>query len=79
MLDERERKIRAKAYELWEAAGRPAGREKEHWAEAERIVDSDEASKATEPAKPRAPRRNRADSGNATKTKSRPSRKLDRT
>jgi len=33
--DELER-IRARAYELWEQAGRPEGRDSEHWLEAER-------------------------------------------
>lgn len=74
MLDERERKIRAKAYELWESAGRPGGREKEHWAEAERLVDADEAQASS--VKPRAPRRNKANAGEAAQTKLKPSRKL---
>lgn len=59
MPDEREQKIRAKAYELWEAAGRPEGRETDHWAEAERLVDAEGSSTAA-PAKPRKPRRKTA-------------------
>lgn len=31
-----EDRIRHRAYELWEAAGRPHGQEQEHWARAER-------------------------------------------
>jgi hypothetical protein len=31
--------IRARAYELWEDAGRPAGRDVEFWLEAERQVE----------------------------------------
>jgi hypothetical protein len=34
----REDLIRARAHELWEAAGRPEGRELDHWAQAEREV-----------------------------------------
>ncbi|MCQ8781467.1 DUF2934 domain-containing protein [Mangrovibrevibacter kandeliae] len=33
-----EARIRQKAYELWEAEGRPEGRQEEHWAEAKEIV-----------------------------------------
>lgn len=57
MTDEREQKIRAKAYELWEAAGRPEGREREHWAEAERLVDAEASPGAATPVKPGKPRR----------------------
>ncbi|MGE0213314.1 MAG: DUF2934 domain-containing protein [Parvibaculaceae bacterium] len=38
---ERERKIREKAYRLWEEAGRPEGRALEHWAEANRKFDEE--------------------------------------
>lgn len=31
-------RIAAKAHELWEAEGRPHGRDQEHWAEAKEIV-----------------------------------------
>lgn len=31
-------RIAAKAHELWEAEGRPHGRDEEHWAEAKEIV-----------------------------------------
>ncbi|MGT2502103.1 DUF2934 domain-containing protein [Bradyrhizobium guangxiense] len=31
--------MRARAYELWEQAGRPAGRELEFWLEAERLLE----------------------------------------
>ena len=31
-------RIKARAYELWEAAGRPAGRDVEFWLEAERQI-----------------------------------------
>lgn len=33
-----EEKIRRRAYQLWEAEGRPDGRHAEHWAQAEREV-----------------------------------------
>jgi len=37
----REDRIRAKAHELWEADGKPKGREQDHWAEAERLIDAE--------------------------------------
>lgn len=52
-MADRDQKIRNKAYELWEAAGRPEGRQGEHWAEAERLVAAEEAGEA-KPAKKRA-------------------------
>jgi hypothetical protein len=36
----RSRQIRARAYELWEKAGRPAGRDLEFWLEAEREIST---------------------------------------
>ena len=41
-MDHREEKIRARANELWEQAGRPEGQETAHWAEAERMIDDQE-------------------------------------
>ncbi len=46
MLDTTDR-VRDLAYQLWEQEGRPAGRERDHWLEAERLLS------AKEPAKPR--------------------------
>jgi hypothetical protein len=34
----RRRRVKARAYELWEEAGRPSGRDVEFWLEAERQV-----------------------------------------
>lgn len=34
--DDRERRVRDRAYEIWESEGRPSGREREHWEQAER-------------------------------------------
>lgn len=36
MASETEAAVKARAYELWERAGRPEGRHAEHWAQAER-------------------------------------------
>lgn len=36
MDDRKEDRVRTRAYELWEKEGRPHGKDKEHWVEAER-------------------------------------------
>jgi hypothetical protein len=41
-MSNREDRIREKAHELWEAAGQPSGRAEDHWAEAERLVDTED-------------------------------------
>jgi hypothetical protein len=38
----REERIRAKAHELWEEAGRPEGRADDHWLKAARLIDADQ-------------------------------------
>lgn len=53
MDTDREDRIRARAYEIWESEGKPAGREDEHWERARREVDgasADGQSSGTEPA-----------------------------
>src|SRR5918994_1417921 len=42
-----EERIRRRAYEIWEAAGRPDGREQEHWFAAEHESDLGENSSAS--------------------------------
>jgi hypothetical protein len=44
-------KIRARAHQLWEAAGKPEGREHEFWYEAERQVKGDVADNPDEKSK----------------------------
>lgn len=34
--DDREQRVRNRAYDIWEQEGRPSGREREHWEQAER-------------------------------------------
>lgn len=36
--DDRERRIRERAYRIWEEEGRPHGRQEEHWRQASREV-----------------------------------------
>lgn len=40
MTEDREDRIRERAYALWEQAGRPPDTAREHWAEAAREVDA---------------------------------------
>ena len=37
-MDDLERRIQQRAYELWENEGRPQGREQDHWQQAEREI-----------------------------------------
>jgi hypothetical protein len=41
-MDSREDRIRAKAHELWEEAGRPEGEADEHWVKAARLIDGEQ-------------------------------------
>jgi hypothetical protein len=41
MSDQMAEQIRARAHELWEAAGKPEGREHEFWYQAERELKGD--------------------------------------
>lgn len=47
MGNDRNEMIRARAYEIWEEEGRPAGRESEHWRQAEMELDEAAAENAT--------------------------------
>jgi hypothetical protein len=46
MLDTREERIRAKAHALWEADGKPTGRDREHWEQAAKLVEEEEQKAA---------------------------------
>lgn len=46
-LDERNEWLRRRAYALWEAAGRPNGRDADHWHQAVEERDALERSRAT--------------------------------
>ena len=41
-MQDREQKIRERAYEIWDREGRPLGRELEHWTQATREIDQGE-------------------------------------
>ena len=46
MLDSREERIKARAHELWEADGKPEGRDRDHWEQAVKLVDEEERANA---------------------------------
>ena len=41
MAETRENRIRERAYQLWEAGGRPSGRDEEFWHRACEMIDTD--------------------------------------
>ncbi|WP_181706210.1 DUF2934 domain-containing protein [Chthonobacter rhizosphaerae] len=47
MVDDTERRVREKAYELWVAEGRPEGRSEAHWTEAREIIALQDANDTT--------------------------------
>jgi Protein of unknown function (DUF2934) len=53
MARDREARIRARAHEIWEKEGRPAGEEQRHWDQASREIDASEAEKGGKKASPR--------------------------
>lgn len=67
MADDRDERIRQRAYEIWQKEGAPEGRQAEHWQQAEREIDGETEPKrgkkaAAKPAKSEAekPKKGRA-------------------
>jgi hypothetical protein len=54
ILDAREERIRAKAHALWEADGKPEGRDRAHWEQAAKLVDEEERQAARANSRPEA-------------------------
>lgn len=50
MSDDRQHRIRQRAHAIWESHGRPHGQDREHWDQATREIDAEEA-KAKKPAR----------------------------
>ncbi|MBZ9863183.1 DUF2934 domain-containing protein [Mesorhizobium sp. CA12] len=51
MTDDRHERIRQRAHEIWEQAGRPEGAHKDHWDQATAEVDAAGKPKAKSPKK----------------------------
>jgi hypothetical protein len=45
-MSDREERIRARAHEIWEQAGRPLGEDLRHWEQAAREIDEEDAASA---------------------------------
>ncbi len=58
-MDTREDRIRALAHRLWEESGQPDGKEGDHWAEAQKIVDEENSIASQAPKDPAHENRNR--------------------
>ena len=50
MDDERERRIRERAHEIWEREGRPDGAQEEHWRRASEEIDAEDQAGSGSPA-----------------------------
>jgi hypothetical protein len=67
MSDDRQHRIRQRAHAIWESHGRPHGHDRDHWDQATREIDAEDA-KAKRPAraaaaavsKPKAPAKAKA-------------------
>ncbi len=57
MANDRDTRVRQRAYELWEKAGRPAGKHEDHWHQASSEVSEAEAVGMTTPMPPAAAKR----------------------
>jgi hypothetical protein len=62
----REQIVRDTAYAIWEAEGKPVGRDADHWRQAEERVDASTGASVDKAAKPKTPARK---SAAAAKTK----------
>lgn len=56
MTDDREARIRQRAYEFWETAGQPEGRDQEYWLLAEASVAEEEQAAAAPKPRSRKPK-----------------------
>ena len=48
MASQNEDRIRARAHQLWEAEGRPHGRDREHWEQAAREIENETGTSSTD-------------------------------
>lgn len=47
MSDDREQRVKERAYQLWESEGRPSGRQDEHWGQARREIEEEDQGRAS--------------------------------
>ena len=51
MSDDRQHRIRQRAHAIWESHGRPHGADREHWEQATREIDAEDAAAKKKPAR----------------------------
>ena len=51
MTDDRQHRIRQRAHEIWESHGRPHGADRDHWDQAIREIDAEDAAAKKKPAR----------------------------
>jgi hypothetical protein len=51
MTDDRQHRIRQRAHAIWESHGRPHGADRDHWDQATREIDAEDASASRKPAR----------------------------
>lgn len=51
MSDDRQHRIRQRAHAIWESHGRPHGADREHWDQATREIDAEDAVAKKKPAR----------------------------
>jgi hypothetical protein len=51
MSDDRQHRIRQRAHAIWESRGHPHGSDREHWEQAIREIDAEDAAAAKKPAR----------------------------
>ena len=49
MTDDRQHRIRQRAHAIWESHGRPHGADREHWDQATKEIDAEDAAAKKEP------------------------------
>jgi hypothetical protein len=55
MSDDRQHRIRQRAHEIWESHGRPHGADRDHWEQATREIDAEDAAAKKKPTRAAAP------------------------
>ena len=51
MTDDRQHRIRQRAHQIWEDHGRPHGSDRDHWDQATREIDAEDAVAKKKPAR----------------------------
>jgi hypothetical protein len=51
MTDDRQHRIRQRAHAIWESHGRPHGNDRDHWDQATREIDAEDAAAKKKPAR----------------------------